>query len=267
MKTQKECLALHLGTWYGIFSETTFFNQIPTEARHKRSQIIFEQPQPEVISQSNAYLPVEAENEDLFPSANPWYYQNFSAGLRFFEEGSFSNGRVQLAPFSDFATEQGFLFENQKMRVVQQFDSQGRISAITTIQEARGENSQAWLSQQIASLAEPVDSSTALSEFFAEYENSRWHGSATTLTADHYTPSQQSVTLIMGRGNDFCWLAAPRLLLRSPQILPIPTTHRDRHFQIELIWLPNPEYYLGLIRRYDRQGAWQDITLIQADRW
>ncbi|MFS8830507.1 DUF3598 family protein, partial [Synechococcus sp. R8-2] len=147
MKTQKQCLALHLGVWHGLFS-----NYRPTAGGwelggQKRSLITFEALAPSsssgspaagsAIRQTNAYYPLQGSPTP--ESSQSWVYQDFSPGLRFFPDGSFSNGRLQLAPFSDFAVEQGFLWGDRKARLVQQWDAQGRLVEVTAILERRGQ--------------------------------------------------------------------------------------------------------------------------------
>lgn len=275
MKTQKQCLALHLGRWEGIFTEYTP-DSLEIKAQ-KRSVITFEQPEPQIIRQTNAYFSMGSELVNSTPTS--WEYRDFSVGLRFFEDGSFSNGKVQLAPFSDFATEQGFLVGDQKVRVVQQWNAQGITTSFTTIREIRG----TW-----------QDPGTTL--ISPDHLLGRWQGSTTTFTAAEYTPIISEIELEFQRDQDD-WteqikiagqtikidgvIAGSRLYLPkfkgqmlflpgnlivySPEQLPI-STHSDRSFKVGLGWLPAPDIYLRMIRQYDQNGSWQSVALLQAKK-
>lgn len=52
-----------------------------------------------------------------------------------FETGAFSKGSLQLAPFTEFGAEYGFVAENRRLRFVQLYDSQGSLSSLTLIRE------------------------------------------------------------------------------------------------------------------------------------
>ncbi len=256
MKTQRQCLALHLGTWQGLFS-----NYRPTAhgwelAGQKRSLITFEALDLGGIRQTNAYYPLEGSPTP--ESHQSWVYQDFSPGLRFFPDGSFSNGRLQLAPFGDFAVEQGFLWGDCKARLVQQWDAQGRLVGVTVILERRG---------QALDLAANFPSLTKAQLSLAL--QGRWRGIAQSFSAPD---SLLSETEVCFSEPDWIspWDPLPGgLWIGGPDPLPIPTLHRDRRFSVSLGWFPEgPEgrHLLHLVRDYDERGAWQRVTLIRLER-
>ena len=61
----------------------------------------------------------------------------------FFDTGAFSKGSLQLAPFSEFGAEYGFVAENRRLRFVQLYDRQGYLSSLTLIREFRS-GTDAW---------------------------------------------------------------------------------------------------------------------------
>ncbi len=259
MNTQSQCLALHRGQWNGLFRQYT-----PDLVclSIKKSLITFEEPEPGLIRQTNSY-------DGSAPQS--WEYQSFATGLRFFEAGSFSNGRVQLAPFSAFATEQGFLWHDRKARIVQLFDPQGQPTSFTTICEARH-----------GPLLDPIPVQLL----------GAWHGTAQILTPDWPEPevaqtqdlwtgtdhqvrrvshlgaqvTEQQGTLTASGvhlGSDRYWVFAEGLMARSPAQLPI--TGSKKSFEIEIFWWLSPTQRLRLLRGYDQRGTWHRVALINEE--
>ena len=255
MKTPIQCLALHLGEWHGLFSDYR-----PTAhggwelVGQKRSLITFEALELGAIRQTNAYYPLEGSPNPT--SRQSWVYRDFSPGLRFFPDGSFSNGRLQLAPFSDFAVEQGFLWGDRKARVVQQWDAQGCLARVTVISERRGQP------------LDPVADCSPLSkERLRACLQGRWRGIAQSFSAADSLLSETHVDLSEWASP---WDPLPGgLWMGGPDPLPIPTLHRDRRFSLSLSWFPEgPEgrHLLRLVRDYDERGAWQRVTLVRLER-
>lgn len=241
-----QALALHLGSWRGIFRD--YEGSSLSLKSQKRSLITFSQPEPGSIHQRNTYLSMEADPnkaEGSNGSGMGWLYRSYAAGLRFFGDGSFSNGRLQLAPFSDFGVEQGFLWQESKARVVQLFDPAGALTTVTTILETR---------QGLPELDPP--------RLRPEQLLGSWRGQAVTFEAQEYVPRidpiQFSLTEMPER------VLPGSLWLAGAITLPIPTQHPDRSFEISLGWIPVAKVLRQIIRRYDSTGAWSSVTLIAA---
>jgi len=64
-------------------------------------------------------------------------YRFLGRQVIFFDTGAFSKGSLQLAPFSEFGAESGFVAENRRLRFVQLYDPQGSLSSIILIREFR----------------------------------------------------------------------------------------------------------------------------------
>jgi hypothetical protein len=264
MKSQMQGLAMHLGRWEGLFTD---FSPAAKLLGQKNSVILFEEPEPKVIRQTNRYPGCEDK---------VWEYRDLSAGIRFFEDGSFSNGRVQLAPFSTFAVEQGFLYGDQKARIVQLFDADGKASTITTIQEVRG------IYQTPTSLDNPL-----------EHFLGTWKGTALILFPDWPEPEKFESELILKKDGTqihrqfkmgmqaFDWIGTyadfsvnfkssmmvffpGNLMTMSP--LQLPLLSSDKSFAMEMGWLVEPKTCLRMIRYYDHKGSWQKIVLIKEQK-
>ncbi len=256
MKTQRECLALHLGEWQGLFCEYRPTAHGWELVGQKRSLITFEALDRGPIRQTNAYYPLQGSPTPT--SRQSWVYQDFSPGLRFFPDGSFSNGRLQLAPFGDFAVEQGFLWGDRKARVVQQWDAQGHLVGVTVILERR--------SQALDLVADfPALTQAQLGAAL----QGRWRGIAQSFSA---VDSLLSEIEVQFWGEEETGIRDPLpggLWMGGPDPLPIPTLHRDRRFSVGLSWFPEgPEgrHLLRLVRDYDERGTWQRVTLIRLER-
>jgi Domain of unknown function (DUF3598) len=263
-KNQMQCLAMHLGRWEGIFAD---FSPDARFLSQKESVILFEEPEPNMIRQTNRYPGCEDK---------VWEYQDLSRSLQFFEDGSFSNGRVQLAPFSAFAAEQGFLHGDYKARMVHLFDTDGKASAITTIQEVRGSY------QEPASIHNPLESLLGI-----------WRGEALVLFPDWPEPEKFESELILEKVggqvrrqskigmhtvdwsgtvedesvnfDSYRMVFYPgNLLAISPWQLPLFSS--DKSFFVETGWFIEPRLCLRMIRHYDPKGAWQRTMLIKEQK-
>ncbi|GAB4218082.1 MAG: hypothetical protein OHK0012_25340 [Synechococcales cyanobacterium] len=255
-------LQTHLGVWQGWFSEC---GPAGVVRGLKSSEIIFRLLAPEVIEQVNRYgeehghtdtEQTDAEQPEWGP-AQRWVYTSLAAGLKFFADGSFSNGQIQLAPFSGFAVEQGFLWGDAKVRLVQQWDADGQVIQFTTIREARGsrppQTPPPWQGDGL---------------------RGTWTGTATTYLADGWNPEQQAIT---GQWSDqgcsfvrdptATYVYFPgQIVAIFPAQLPMPTRHRDRQFALHLGWLADDRHYFHLTRRYNSEGTWQDVRCALLER-
>lgn len=105
-------------------------------------------------------------------------YSSLNRGILFFENGAFSQGSIQLAPFSQFGAELGFINGNRRLRLVQLFDTDSNLSRLTLIREHR-------LNTQTLEHP-PLTVEMLLGE---------WQGEAVTLYPDWRNPESYSTTL------------------------------------------------------------------------
>jgi hypothetical protein len=64
-------------------------------------------------------------------------YRSLAKENIFFNTGAFSKGTLQLAPFTEFGAEYGFIDQDRRSRLVQLYDQQGNFSNLTLIREFR----------------------------------------------------------------------------------------------------------------------------------
>ncbi|MEH2198219.1 DUF3598 family protein [Nostoc sp.] len=124
MKSQWECFLQNLGIWEGSFTNFS--------------------PQGTLLNDTSSRLSLESLNNNqtvrltLSRLGKDDVIREFSSvggGLLFFENGSFSEGLIQLGPFSEFGGELAFVHENRRLRLVQLFDKNGHLNGLTLIRE------------------------------------------------------------------------------------------------------------------------------------
>ncbi|MTJ52944.1 DUF3598 family protein [Anabaena sp. UHCC 0253] len=64
-------------------------------------------------------------------------YRSLGKENIFFATGAFSKGTLQLAPFTEFGAEYGFVDNDRRSRLVQLYDKQGNFISLTLIREFR----------------------------------------------------------------------------------------------------------------------------------
>lgn len=199
-------------------------------------------------------------------------YRSLGKQAIFFDTGAFSKGSLQLAPFSEFGAEYGFVAENRRLRFVQLYDGQGDLSSLTLIREFR--------SGTDACERPPLTVAQLLGQ---------WQGTACTVYADwqpsdtcttHLTitdlgdgrlqqqlsfgdRSLTSTARIAGNSLHFDEGSAPRKILLLPDgtssNTPLHVTHRQPFF-VEVGWLVTDTERQRLIRSYNDKGEWVSAT-------
>jgi hypothetical protein len=123
MKSQWECLLQNLGEWQGSFTRVS--------------------PQGEILEDTPSIVCLEGLNDNqtirqtirLGTDEKILEYSSLGRGVLFFQNGAFSQGSIQLAPFSEFGAELGLIDENIRLRLVQLFDKNGQLNQFTLIRE------------------------------------------------------------------------------------------------------------------------------------
>lgn len=205
-------------------------------------------------------------------------YSSLGRGVLFFENGAFSQGSIQLAPFSEFGAELGLIDGVRRLRLVQLFDKTGCLDRLTLIRES--------LAGATTAERPPLTVDDLVGE---------WRGEAITLYPDWRSPNTyptmlrvdkngdeltQQLTINQGadltrnisstariEGSILYFEGGPQrnqvLLLpdgascTSPQQVTI-----GRSFFLEVGWLLHPGERQRLIRQYDEKGEWSTLTLV-----
>jgi Domain of unknown function (DUF3598) len=198
-------------------------------------------------------------------------YTDLGRQAVFFDTGAFSKGSLQVAPFSEFGAEYGFIGENRRSRLVQLFDRQGAFSSLTLIQEVRsGSNA------------------TTRPHLTVKQLVGKWKGTAYTCYSDWRDPVTSATSVEIGEIDGFLHHqisfgeriiassariddnqlhfedgAAPRRILLLPDgvssNIPLQISHRQPFF-VEAGWLLSTNERQRLIRNYNEKGEWISST-------
>ena len=200
-------------------------------------------------------------------------YRSLGKQAVFFDTGAFSKGSLQVAPFSDFGAEYGFVATNRRLRFVQLFDRSGNFTSLILIREFRSSTDAVQRPQL------DVD------RLFG-----KWEGIAHTIYPDFKPAESIATSLIireLGNGRLEQELAfggrkisstariegkqiqfedvTPRRVLLLPDggssNTPLQISHRQPFF-VETGWLVSDNERQRLMRSYNDKGEWISSTHI-----
>ncbi len=268
MKSQWDCFLQNLGEWHGSFTQLS--------------------PQGDILGDTPSVLRLELDDRqtvhlNLRREGKPdvaLSYTTVGGGLKFFETGAFSQGPIQMAPFSQFGGELALVYGDRRLRLVQLFDLDGRLESLTLIREKRADIAERPLAD--ISKRSPLTLESLLGE---------WHGLATTIYADLQEPETHATTLNLHQDGDKIiqeisfgktgkitstgTIQGSRLLFdrgsQPIQVLlladgasstcPVQITKGNPLF-LEVGWLVESDQRQRLIRSYNSKGEWVSLTLV-----
>ncbi|MFN6517645.1 MAG: DUF3598 family protein [Nostoc sp. CreGUA01] len=268
MKSQWECFLQNLGVWEGSF---TNFSPQGTLLSDTPSRLSLEN----LNNNQTVLLTLSRSGKDDVIRE----YSSVGGGLLFFENGSFSEGLIQIGPFSEFGGELAFVHENRRLRLVQLFDKTGNLSGLVLIRE--------HLAGTPAAERPPLQLDDLLGE---------WQGEAVTIYRDLRSPDIYSTTLKLQLDNTGRLIQTTSfgdrtitstatingsiiLFDENPekqiQVLflpdgasatsPLKVQLRQPLF-LEAGWLIQPNLRQRMIRSYNDKGEWVSLTLVTEQR-
>lgn len=213
-------------------------------------------------------------------------YRSIGRQNVFFDTGAFSKGTIQLAPFSEFGAEYGFVSENRRLRFVQLFDSEHHFINLVLIREFR------------SGTDAPERPPLTVDQLIG-----KWQGQAVTAYADLRDPEEHTTSLEINRidgdspegrlcqrlEQKLSWgertisttakISANKLHFEdgnSPrEILLLPDggssnvplqIQRHAPFFVEAGWLVTDNERQRLIRSYNAKGEWISSTHVIEQR-
>jgi hypothetical protein len=138
MQSQWHCLLKNLGVWQGSFARFS-----PTgEWREETPTIV----SLEGLNDDQTVRQTIQRYAPMVEAGSPWQaavpidekvleYSSLGRGVLFFEDGAFSQGSMQFAPFSEFGAELGLIAGDRRLRLVQLFDRESQLAQLTLIRE------------------------------------------------------------------------------------------------------------------------------------
>jgi hypothetical protein len=268
MKSQWDCLLENLGEWQGSF---TRFSAEGNELEDTPTVVSLEGLNGnQTIHQIVRRLTPE-------PSEIVLEYSSLGRGILFFENGAFSQGALQFAPFSEFGAELGLIHGDRRLRFVQLFNRDSQCDLVTLIREHR------------AGTTTPERPPLTVEDLIGT-----WQGAATTLYSDWREPNTFSSTLNIQREGDrllqelsfgsgassqaiasVAEIEGNRLLftqgIQPIQVMLLPDGASSNcpvqiqpraAFFLEVGWLIQPNLRHRMIRSYSDKGEWLSLTLV-----
>lgn len=203
-------------------------------------------------------------------------YQALGRDILFFENGAFSQGTIQLAPFSECGAEFGFIYNYRRLRFIQLYNTDGNLSKLTLIREKQ-------LDKNV-----PERPPLTVDDLLGE-----WEGEAVTMYPDWRSPDFYSTKMqlhlessdrlvskitfgsnatvisssasIDGSVLHFNEGASPVQVVLLPDggscTLPVKIELRKPIF-FEAGWLVEPDLRFRMIRSYNERGEWVSLTLV-----
>lgn len=268
MKSQWECFLQNLGVWEGSFTkfspEGTLLNDTPSRLSLEGLN----------NNQTVRLTLCRSGRDDLVLE-----YSSLGGGVLFFENGSFSEGLIQLGPFSEFGAELAFVHENRRLRLVQLFDKTGQLNELVLIREHLAGTPVAerpplqiddllgeWLGQAVTiyrDLRSPDIYSTTLkiqlddtgrliqSTSFGERTITSTATIKGSIVLFDQDPQKQVQVLLLPDGASAT--SSLKVQLRQPLFL-------------EAGWLIQPNLRQRMIRSYNEKGEWVSLTLVTEER-
>ncbi|RUT00205.1 hypothetical protein DSM106972_076530 [Dulcicalothrix desertica PCC 7102] len=262
MLNQWESFLKNLNVWVGSFTQ---FSPQGKQVDDRASRLTLEG----LNDNQSARLTLQREGlQDLVLE-----FSTIARSTLFFENGAFSQGTIQFAPFAEFGAEFGLIHENRRMRLVQLFNNDGNLKSLTLIREhsegsEKAERPQLSLEALLGEwegetttiftdLRNPVTSTTKMKLHLEDgrlVQNLSFGNHIITSTAK----IKGSILEFDGNPNNPIHI----LMLPDGASATFPTKLQSRQpLFLETGWLIEPNWRQRMIRSYDDKGEWTSLTL------
>jgi hypothetical protein len=260
MNSQWKALLENLGEWEGSFTRLS--------------------PQGQLLEDTKSVVSLEGLNHNqtirqiirLGENEKILEYSSLGKGIMFFENGAFSQGSIQLAPFSDFGAEFGFIHQNHRLRLVQLFDRSLNLDKFTLIREhkAKTQPSQRPVLTIDALLGEWVGEAATI---YPDLQKPDIYPIKMNLHLDHSGHLTQSLSFANRTISSTATIKDSILFFEQNQVQvllladgasvtsPLKAHLRQPLF-LEVGWLINPNLRQRMFRSYNDKGEWISLTLV-----
>ena len=270
MRSQWECLLQNSGEWQGSF--TAF--SLQGEQREDTPTVVSlqglnnNQTMRQIVRR---FQPNQQVEEKVIE------YSSLGKGVLFFENGAFSHGSIQLAPFSEFGAELGLINGDRRLRLVQLFDKTGQLHRLTLIRENKaGATTQErppltvddlvgeWQGEGVTLYLDGRSPDTYPTMLRVDKNDDKLIQQLTINQGDS-TRNISSTARIEGCGLYFDGGPQPNQVLLLPDGASATSPQQVRvgqAFFLEVGWLLQPGERQRMIRRYNDKGEWSTLTLV-----
>jgi hypothetical protein len=269
MASNWENFLQNLGEWRGSFTKISCNGEILASTPSILNLEAFDNNQA-VLFRLRRF---DSSNYDSLPIQDyQQEYRYLGKENIFFATGAFSKGTLQLAPFSEFGAEYGFVDDDRRSRLVQLYDKEGNFINLTLIREFRSstnayERPQLTVEQLIGTWqgqAHTVYSDLRQSEVFPTYLEIQKIGDG---YLEQKLSFQSQIITAKARieGNKIIseTEGVPRQILLLPDgtssNVPLQLPLRKPFF-VEAGWLVRANERQRLIRSYSEKGEWISST-------
>ena len=260
MNSQWNALLKNLGEWEGSFTRLS--------------------PQGELLEDIKSVVSLAGLNDNqtirqtirLKENEKVLEYSSLGKGIMFFENGAFSQGSIQLAPFSQFGAEFGLIHENHRLRLVQLFDKNLKLDQFTLIREhlAQTQPSQRPVLTVDALLGEWVGEAVTI---YPDLQKPDSYPIKMNLQLDHSGNLIQSLSFANRTISSTATVKDSQLFFEQTQVQvlllpdgasvtsPLQAQLRQPLF-LEVGWLINSNLRQRMFRSYNDKGEWTSLTLV-----
>jgi Domain of unknown function (DUF3598) len=283
VKSQWECVLQNLGEWQGSF---TRLSPIGEEIEDIPSLISLTGVDDDRLSRGQATPTIHFTLTRHYPDADGilqpqemvFDFSEPGAGAIFFETGAFSEGSPYLRMGAPSGAEFAFRHADRRLRLIQQFDSNGQLFRLTLIREQRvGSNTPerppldlaGWLGVWQGNAVTLYPGSTKIDR--AQTTQTVALKDDRTVTRSQTIGSQATeATFTIDSKSD-----RPRLTNQSTQVILLPDAayalsptqiEPGVSIALEVGWSIDPNLRQRLIRTYTDRGEWLNLTFITESR-
>jgi hypothetical protein len=268
MTTQWQGLLQNQGTWKGSFTNLSLDG---FQLRDTPSEVDIH------LSEDEQTVFFSLQREGTAEVKLQFEYPGPGLQIPFFEDGCFSQGSLQHAPYTNFGAEFAIREGDRRLRLVQLFDQGTALTSLTLIRENRAGNTVqsppltvdelvgVWQGEAITRYADYRDPDVMQTQIVVEREGeSCAPGVRLTQSLQFGNHRIQTSAQIDGNRLHFNEGAQPMLLLCLPggASALVPQQIQPRMpFVFETGWLVEPNLRKRMVRSYGEKGEWASITL------
>ncbi|MBF2067300.1 MAG: DUF3598 family protein [Calothrix sp. C42_A2020_038] len=264
MRNQWESFLQNLNVWVGSFTQ---FSPQGELLEDRPSRLTLER----INDGQSAQLTLQREGlEDLVLE-----FSTLSRSILFFENGAFSQGTIQFAPFTEFGAEFGFIHQNHRLRLVQLFNQDGNLRSLTLIREHSEGSDKVerppltvdallgeWEGKTVTIFPDSRDPVTSTTKMQLHL-NSKGHLIQNLGFGDKNITSTAKIngSTLEFDGNPENPIRVLMLPGGASATFPVKVQLRQPLF-LESGWLVEPGWRQRMVRSYDDKGGWVSLTLV-----